>query len=143
MSDGRPTLYSAALLAQARSPQHAGTLDDPSHVWRVDNPLCGDRVTLHLKVVDRQIVDVAHRTRGCALCMASASVMTTMVLDRSIHEARSRARGVVDALRPPAGAPLLLEDPALELFAGLEAAPGRTECVALPWVALLDGERSQ
>lgn len=143
MSDGRPTLYSAALLAQARSPQHAGTLDDPSHVWRVDNPLCGDRVTLQLKVVDEKIVEVAHRTRGCALCMASASVMTAMILDRSMDDARCKARGVVDALRPSADAPLLLEDPALKLFAGLETAPGRTECVALPWVALLDGERRQ
>jgi len=137
VSSDRPTLYSPALLGHARSPQHAGVLADASEVHRVDNPLCGDRVTLHLKVRAGRIVDVSHQTRGCALCLASASVMTAAVLHQSIEAVRARARTVVDGLQRAPGAMLDLGDPALALFGALGDAPGRVGCVALPWQALL------
>ncbi len=137
MSADRPTLYSPELLQHARQPRHAGTLDQATRSARVDSPLCGDRVTLQVRVSDGRIEAIAHQTRGCALCVASVSIMADAVLDTPLEEALGRARAVVQALDPVEGAPESVGKPALRLFGGLSAAPGRWGCVALPWQALL------
>ena len=134
MSADRPTLYGPDSLALARAPRHTGALREPTHTERRDNPLCGDRVSLQLRVVDGVVRDVAHQTRGCALCLASASVLGDQVRDRSVDDVLVQARAVLSELEPSTGVP---RSPALRLFAGVRRAPARTGCVALPWEALV------
>ena len=129
----RPTLYSPALLAHARAPQHAVLLEAPTHSVTADNPLCGDRIRLQVRVVGEEsvVAGVGHRTRGCALCIASASVMAEQIVGRPLAEARA-ARAAVEALIGGEGA---VEAP-LDVFVGVRAAPARAGCVTLPWRAL-------
>ena len=105
MSADRPTLYGPELLALARAPRHTGVLRDPTHTERRDNPLCGDRISLQLRVVDGVVRDVAHQTRGCALCLASASVLGDQVRDRSIYDALEQAHAVLSELEEVMRAP--------------------------------------
>ena len=143
MSVDRPTLYGPELLAHARSPRHAGRLEAPTRTARVDNPLCGDRVTVQLRLENGRVAAIAHQTRGCALCIASASVMAEAVWGEPMDGIEQRARAVVEGLTPAADASLRVDDPALALFAGLSAAPGRHGCVSLPWQALLSSTPAQ
>jgi len=136
VSGDGPTLYSRALLDLARAPRHTGKLAEPAQVARVDNALCGDRVTLHVRVKDGVLVSVAHQTRGCALCIASASVMAEAVMAESVETAERRAVSVVAELAPLCLELPVLTDPAMALFDGVRGMPGRRGCVALPWQAL-------
>lgn len=127
------TLYSAALLAHARAPRNTAPLLSPTHMAQMDNPLCGDRVRLMLSLSDARIVGASHQTRGCALCIASTSVMTDRLSGASLAEAAeayAAFRHALEDCRTP------LARQVLGIFAGISAAPARTGCVVLPWQAL-------
>ncbi len=134
MSTDRPRLYSPALLARSRSPENTGPLPGATHSLRVDNPLCGDRVTLHLRVVDGTVEAASHHTRGCALCLASASVLTHTITGRPVPDVAQQAQDIVQALALDPLPHAL--DPSLHLFDGIRQAPARRTCVALPWQAV-------
>lgn len=127
------TLYPAALLAHARAPRNTSPLLAPTHTAQVDNPLCGDRVRLVLSLSDARIVELSHQTRGCALCIASASVMTERLAGASPAEAAEARAVFLHALEV---SPTSLAREVLGMFAGISAAPARVGCVALPWQAL-------
>lgn len=68
-------LYQDAIVRHARASVRAGRLERPDASATVDNPLCGDRVIIDLKLDGEQIVEIAQHTRGCILCKASASIV--------------------------------------------------------------------
>ncbi|HSJ99159.1 MAG TPA: iron-sulfur cluster assembly scaffold protein, partial [Myxococcota bacterium] len=65
-------LYHQAILELARKARGASRLEAPQASVTVDNPLCGDRVTLDLSLADGRVREVGHRVRGCLLCQAAA-----------------------------------------------------------------------
>ena len=75
-------LYHDAIVRHARAGVRAGRLEGPDVSATVDNPLCGDRVTIDLKLDGDRVVEIAQHTRGCILCKASASI----VADNAIGE---------------------------------------------------------
>mgnify|MGYP003350821991 CR=1 FL=1 len=68
-------IYHDALLKLAKEAPGAGRLDPNDKSVRLDNPLCGDRVRLDLRLKDGRIVDLRHEVRGCLLCQAAAAVI--------------------------------------------------------------------
>ena len=72
-------LYHKALVERARTAFGKGRLPDPTSSATVDNPLCGDRVTLDLSIKDGRIAEIAHHVRGCLLCQASAAALASTV----------------------------------------------------------------
>lgn len=134
-----PTLYPKIVKEHAKQPQLSGQLEAPTHEQRVDNPLCGDRVTLQLQVEDGTVVAVRHRTRGCALCVASASLLAGSVQGQEVASAVARADRVQAAVRAlAAGAPAPTHDEIAQAFAGVVSAPARLRCVLLPWDAICE-----
>ena len=134
----RPTLYGPALLDHARQPPGTASLE-PSLAVRateVDNPLCGDRVRLEVNPSDPQRLRLSHATRGCALCVASASIMAEAVSGQPVDAVRSMSGQITTALRDHSDAPL--PPPLMPIFAALHTAPMRRSCVRLPWAALED-----
>lgn len=126
-------LYQQAILDRAKALGRAGRMDAPDKTVTLDNPLCGDRVTLDLKLAADRIADIRHHVRGCALCQASASLLAENVAGKNINEARA-GRAAVQALF--AG-----ETPApawsgLEIFAPVRSHRSRQDCVRLPFEAL-------
>ena len=129
-----PTLYSPAVLSWSKDTSATGKLADPTHTATWDNPLCGDRVRLSVRVEAGVVHDLRHATRGCALCKASAAVLAQAVTGKTVPLATQLAQDCALALGAP-GSPRI--PPLLEDFQGLQRAPARASCVALPWEALL------
>jgi nitrogen fixation NifU-like protein len=127
-------LYQRAILDRAKATAHAGRLQAPDASATVDNPLCGDRVTIDLKLDGERITDVRHHVRGCALCQASASVLAEAAAGQTaagIKSAREQLKSMLGGSDAP-GAPWQ----ELGIFTPVRRYKSRHECVLLPFDAL-------
>ena len=128
-------LYQERIVALARAKTGVGKLAEPTKSARRDNPLCGDRVTIDVRLDGQgRIAEIAHQVRGCLLCQASASALSSVAVGRD-------AAGIA-ALRHDADRALGREDgEAGEPFTAFlpgAAHKSRQECVLLPLEALKD-----
>ncbi len=128
MSDA---LYQDALLKLAKESPRRGRLEPNDASVRLDNPLCGDRVRIDLRMNEGRIADLAHEVRGCVLCEAAAGVIgrKAVGLDRAGVEALSAAADKVLAGELPGVAEL-------EAFGPVAGHRSRHDCVRLPFQAL-------
>ena len=131
----RDELYHQAILELAKKARQASRLETPQASVTVDNPLCGDRVTLDLTLADGRVREVGHRVRGCLLCQAAAAAIGARAPGETPTALRAVARDLSDAI---AGAPEAAHMPWPELaaFAPVHAHKSRHECVLLPFAAL-------
>jgi nitrogen fixation protein NifU and related proteins len=129
-------LYQATIVDHDRAPRGWGTLADATHTATVDNPLCGDVVTVQVKIVDGAIHDIACEGRGCALSRAAASIMTTMVRARDPQAVRQLTVAFDELVRGAPGAPIADELGELRAFAGVRRFRSRRVCATLPFRAL-------
>lgn len=128
-------LYNQAIIQAARDKSHAGRLAHPSGTATTDNPLCGDRVTLDLEGDSGRITAVAHKTRGCLLTQAAASLLAAHILGHRVDEAaplRGAIRAYLDgtAEEPPF--------PELAMLAPVRAVKSRHDCVTIAFDALAE-----
>jgi nitrogen fixation NifU-like protein len=135
MGDSRQ-LYQEVILDHNRKPRNWGVLADATHKAEGVNPLCGDHIHLTLRVKDGTVDAIQFQGESCAICKASASMMTTAVKGRACAEAeklvqefRDMATGKLD----PAGPHHLGR---LTVFAGVRDLPTRVKCAILPWHTL-------
>ena len=130
------SLYQEVILDHNKKPRNWGSLSDPTHRAEGVNPLCGDNVTLMLKVLDGAISEIAVDGESCAICKASASMMTTSVKGKSLELA---ARLVTEFRQMVTGQ---AEDKKmdnlgrLKVFKGIKDLPSRIKCAVLPWHTL-------
>jgi nitrogen fixation NifU-like protein len=131
-------LYQEIILDHSRHPRHFGALTGANHVAEGFNPLCGDRVKVYLQVDDRnRITDVSFEGRGCAISVASASLMTEMLKGRDIAEAEKLMDGFVHLVKGEDVPGLVGDDrEQLEVMAGVSAFPMRVKCATLAWHAM-------
>ena len=136
MPDSRQ-LYQEVILDHNRKPRNWGRLTDATHQAEGLNPLCGDRLELDVKVANDTVESIAFQGESCAICKASASMMTTVVkgkprsdAEQLIREFRDMATGTLDT----ANAPHHLGR--LTVFAGVRDLPTRVKCAILPWHTL-------
>ncbi len=125
-------LYQEVILDHNRRPRNFHAIADATHRAEGYNPLCGDRLTLYMKVDGDVIADVAFEGAGCAISKASASMMTDALKGRSLGEARAlfdRFHRMVTA--PPEAT---VEDLGkLSSLAGVREFPIRIKCASLAW----------
>lgn len=129
-------LYQEMVLEHKRAPRHFGTLPAPTHEARGRNPQCGDDVQVQLRLEDGRVDGVAFNGQGCAICIASASMMTEAVLGRDIETAcalQQRFRAVLTGQAEPENAEL----GKLVSLAGVRRYPSRIKCALLGWHALM------
>jgi nitrogen fixation NifU-like protein len=131
-------LYNDAILREAKgAAASAARLDAPDLTVTLDNPLCGDRVTLDLRLGEGpRVAEVGHKTRGCMLTQAAAAVLARRAPGATPDELREVVRGLEASLRGSAE-----PDPAwpeLAMFRPVRAIRSRHECVLLPFHALQD-----
>ena len=138
-------LYQEIILDHSRHPRHFGALASANHMAEGHNPLCGDRVKVYLQVdADNRITDVSFEGRGCAISVASASLMTDLLRGRSIADAEKLMGGFLHLVKGEDAAGLPADDrEQLEVMAGVSAFPMRVKCATLAWHAMkaaLDNE---
>ncbi|WGF88651.1 iron-sulfur cluster assembly scaffold protein [Marinivivus vitaminiproducens] len=136
MSEVGDALYQKALIEKAREARSAPRLDDADVTLRLDNPLCGDRVELDLKLANGHVGAIGHKVRGCALCQAAAVILAERAPGKppeAVHAVLERVRAYLAE-----GRDLDLPDwPELELFLPVRPARSRHRCVTLPFEALV------
>ncbi len=91
-------LYREIILDHHKNPRHFGTLKKPTHEAHLENTLCGDEVTMQLKVEKGKVTDVAFSGRGCAITVASSSLLTDAVLGKSLTIVKKLGTKDVDKL---------------------------------------------
>jgi nitrogen fixation NifU-like protein len=130
-------LYQEVILDHNRKPRNWGRLDNASHQAEGLNPLCGDHIWVSLDVAGDEVRNVAFEGQSCAICKASASMMTTNVkgkkvaeVERLIEEFRDMATGRLDVASQPNHLGRL------SVFAGVKDLPSRVKCAILPWHTL-------
>ena len=128
-------LYQDVILDHSKHPRNFGRAEDCNHEARGNNPLCGDRVTVTLLVDGDTIQDVRFDARGCAISVASASMMTELVKGRTIEEANAvfeRFHAVVTR-KGEIGPDELEALDKLAALVGVREFPMRIKCATLPW----------
>ena len=129
-------LYQDVILEHNRSPRNFRRMEDADRHAEGRNPLCGDQITVWLKLDGDVITDVSFHGSGCAISKASASLMTGAVKGKTRAEVDrlfDRFHGVVTG-KP--GSVQGAELGKLAVFSGISAFPVRVKCATLPWHAL-------
>jgi len=129
-------LYREIILDHYRNPRRKRAVAPADMTVEASNPLCGDEVTLTLRVRDGSVDDVGFVGRGCSISQASASMMCEEVAGRSREEAAALGHRFKDMLMVGAEAEDLGD---LEALQGVRQYPVRIKCAVLPWNALLRG----
>ena len=126
-------LYQEILLEHNNKPRNFRKLEDASSTAEGYNPLCGDQITLYLKLVDDVVEDVGFQGVGCAISRASASMMTQSVKGKSLDEANGIFNAFHEMITHPDTEPDYDTLGDLETLAGVNEYPTRIKCAVLAW----------
>jgi len=129
-------LYQDVVLEHKRAPRNYGPLAHATHQAEGTNPACGDRVAVQLQLQDGRVQDIRFTGQGCAICVASASMMTEAVKGGDVQAAQAlqrHFRAVLTGEEEPQAAPL----GKLVSLAGVRRYPSRIKCALLGWHALM------
>ena len=133
MSDLRD-LYQEVILDHNKRPRNKGTIEDATHTAEGHNPLCGDQITLRLKVKDGVVEEAKFEGHGCAISTASASLMTEAIVGQTVEEAHSTFERFHNLITGD-GQVQNDYDP-LSVLAGIKEYPMRVKCATLAWHTL-------
>lgn len=131
-------LYREVILDHNRRPRNFGELEDPDRIVEGVNPLCGDRMTLYVKLDGDTVQDIRFKGTGCAISVASSSLMTEKVKGASLQETLELFEKVHDMLTAADyDDSANLEDlDKLAALSGVREYPSRVKCASLSWHAL-------
>lgn len=124
-------LYQATIVDHDRHPRNPGPLAGANRTATIDNPLCGDVVTLELRVDTGVIAAAAWTGRGCALARAAASMLTETLADLDAAAAHARLDAFEAFVQSPPDAPTPPALGELAAFAGVRRFPSRRACALL------------
>jgi nitrogen fixation protein NifU and related proteins len=106
-------IYAEEIIAHYEKPHNKGVINDPSISMHENNPLCGDDLTIYLKIDKDKVEDVKFSGDGCAISMASASMLTDFIKGKSLGEIEKM------------GLPTIIE------LIGIDPGPARLKCATL------------
>ncbi|NIV18016.1 MAG: SUF system NifU family Fe-S cluster assembly protein [Woeseiaceae bacterium] len=132
-------LYRELILDHAKSPRHFGKLANATHTAHGINPLCGDKLTLYLALDEDNVRDAAFEGSGCAISVASASLLTETIVGTPIETALDYFAAVTSRLTSGESAVVSAQDLDLDKLRALEGVrefPSRVKCATLAWHAL-------
>lgn len=134
-------LYRRVIMDHYQQPRNRGRIEDGSVSVELNNPTCGDRISLQMQVDDGKIQKAKFLGEGCSISMASASMMTEAVegltLDEALHLVDLFSRMIQGEEVDPEEFPL--ED--IEALQGVSKFPARIKCATLAWKALEQGAK--
>jgi nitrogen fixation NifU-like protein len=128
--------YQSVILDHSRRPRNFSVLPEANRVGSGNNPLCGDQVTVFLKMDGDRIADISFQGSGCAISQASASIMTQRLKGKTVDEAKAIYREVHALVTHGGNGDDELSE--LAALAGVHRFPARVKCATLGWHAALD-----
>ena len=129
-------LYQEVIIDHNRSPRNFGKLEDADHTLEGYNPLCGDRLTLYLKIKDNHISDISFDGSGCAISVASASLMTEAMKGKTIEEGTNIFNDFHELVTTDSQDIDFNKLGKLAAIAGVKEYPTRVKCATLCWHTL-------
>lgn len=130
-------LYQEMVLDHNSKPRNFKEIEDATHTIEGYNPLCGDHITLYIKMRDDTIEDIGFQGTGCAISRASASMMTEQMEGMSKEEALELFRSFHGMVTGRSNGHMEEEDLGdLEVLAGIAEFPSRIKCATLAWHSL-------
>lgn len=129
-------LYREVILDHNRNPRNFGELGDATRVISAVNPLCGDKLTLYVKVGDGTVTDIKFKGSGCAISVASSSLMTERVKGTKVPDALRLFDQVHDLLTGAHDHEPAEDLDKLAALGGVREYPSRVKCASLAWHAL-------
>ncbi len=140
-------LYQQVIIDHGRNPRNFREIENPEIKKIGHNPLCGDKLILFLKLENNCIKDISFKGEGCAISMASASLMTESLKNKKIEEGLDLFEQVHEMLLGKNSENLELEQleklGKLKVLAGVSAYPARVKCASLAWQCLKAGLEGQ
>jgi nitrogen fixation NifU-like protein len=136
MDEALRDLYQDTILEHNKRPRNFRAVPDATAKQEGFNPLCGDRLTLYLKVDGDRVVDAAFQGNGCAISTSSASLMTEAVKGKSVAEADKLFDGFRRLVTRAPPEPTKVEVGKLLAFSGVGEFPSRVKCAMLCWHTL-------
>ena len=135
-------LYQEIILEHGKNPRNLGKTDNFNKDAKGNNPLCGDNVHIYLKLNDqRKVEDISFEGSGCAISMASASIMTDLMKGKSDNEAKEIIEDFLGMIKenPELKSNILKEDDKTKLMclSGVKQYPMRVKCATLSWHTLV------
>lgn len=124
-------LYQQVIIDHGRKPRNFGKLPNANHVKEGYNPLCGDKLTIYLREEQRKIIEAQFEGEGCAISMASASLMTESLKNKSLDEAEILFTAFHELLTNDGSEDERLGK--LLVLAGVKEYPMRVKCATLCW----------
>jgi nitrogen fixation NifU-like protein len=144
MSSDLQGLYQDVIVDHGRHPRNFRELDDATRTAEGVNPLCGDHLTLYVKLADGQIEDIAFQGLGCAISQASASLMTTALKGKNREEALALFGRVHVMLTEGPNSEVPPEELGkLAVLSGVWEFPMRVKCATLAWHTLRNALESE
>ncbi|MCX4187792.1 Fe-S cluster assembly sulfur transfer protein SufU [Methylophaga sp. OBS4] len=124
-------LYQEVIMDHKKNPRNFREITDANHMAHGNNPLCGDALVVYVKLNDDVIEDVSFQGSGCAISVASASLMTEILKGKTMEEAELLYEQVHKALTGEAEDGQLSGK--LEVLRGVKEFPARVKCATLSW----------
>ncbi len=132
-------LYRQVIMDHYKHPRNYGELDDDVVTINMNNPTCGDRIQLTLKVEDDKVSDVKFSGEGCSISLASASMMTEAIKGLSVADALKMSGLFSDMIQGKEYADDELNFGDIEALQGVSKFPARIKCATLAWKAMEEG----
>ncbi len=134
-------LYQEIILEHGKNPRNLGKVHEFNKDAEGHNPLCGDNVHVYLKLNGQKIVeDISFEGSGCAISMASASIMTDLIKGKNEHEAKEIVEDFLGMIKenPDLKSKYLKDDEKTKLMclSGVKQYPMRVKCATLSWHTL-------
>ena len=130
-------LYQEIILDHNKRPRNYRRVEDSTHRADGNNPICGDEISVFVRVDHGRVADIGFQGEGCAISKASASLMTADVKGKSVREAMERFEQVKGMLTGTDENPDILDEMGnIACLSGVRRFPARIKCATLAWHAL-------
>ncbi len=126
-------LYQEILLDHYQRPRHAGPVTGATCSEHEHNPLCGDDITIHMKITDGKIADIGFEGKGCAISMASASMMTDQIEGKLVEDAKREVNTFLAIMRDEDSFDNHPEFDDATSLNGVKKLHARIKCATLSW----------
>jgi nitrogen fixation protein NifU and related proteins len=136
-------LYRQVIMDHYKNPRNKGVLEEGSLTVNMNNPTCGDRIQLTMRVEDGKVADAKFEGEGCSISMSSASMMTQAVKGRPIEEALKLSTVFSDIMQGKDYEEDDLDLGDIEALQGVAKFPARIKCATLAWKAMEKGLKEE